>query len=471
MATTNGLRRSATNSLIPRQPSRLARLSKEAAHYGPLARMCRDLMVFTSMLPLLPGVFLPLKATESADELYLKQPNLHGILTIAFVTILEVVLMILAIPAFIVLPGGAFILITALGIGLIYLICEPIQGPVDAIPSKKVLKTLTKAFPQERWLFLNGCAVSGHALQENIDRLTVTFGRPVRGIHNRTYGLIGDLIECIIQRSIGFYTKETRYSYEYVKAYCCDPTVKKVVLIAHSQGGIMASNILDQLFTEISAEDAGKLEVYTFGNAAEHFSNPLKGRSGSISGHSKRIISHIEHYANSEDMVTRWGVLYSIKNLLDNRFCGQVFVHQGASGHMLNQHYLGTMFPLRGEEPTPGEGVDKVPFLDQKVAVDKDIERRRCAEADKQRGIMRHESLPIGADVDKSIRVASPVRTGSGSLLTEIDGRVNIVGGPGMEPEHSDSDSDSGHEDNGKTVKELSRLWKYLKGGDPDQEI
>lgn len=421
-------------------------------------------MVFMSMMSLFPGIFLPLATTDSSNELYLKQPNLGGVLTLGFVTLLEAVLIILAIPAFIVLPGGLIALVLALGIGLIYVLCEPIQGPVDAIPSKKVLQTLTKKFPQERWLFLNGCCVTGHGLQENIDRLTLTFGRPVRGIHNRTYGLIGDLTECIIQRSIGFYTKETRYSYEYVKAYCSDPTVKKVVVIAHSQGGIMASNILDQLFTEVSAEDAGKLEIYTFGNAAEHFSNPLCGRSGSFSGRPKRIISHIEHYANGEDMVTRWGVLYSVKNLINNRFCGQVFVHQGASGHMLNQHYLGTMFPLPDEKPTPGEGVDKIPFLDQRIAVDKDIERRRCAEAEKQRGIMRHESMPIGSSEE---RIASPVRTGSGSLLTEIDKRVNIVGLL-ADGEAEDDDSDS--EEDGKTVRELSRLWKYQGGGDPDQE-
>jgi hypothetical protein len=93
----------------------------------------------------------------------------------------------------------------------------------------------------ERWFFLNGCCVSGHNVQENVDVLAKTFGRPIFAIHNRTYGVLGDLFECILQRSFDLFTEETRVCYEYIKAYCADPDVKKVVMIAHSQGCIIAS--------------------------------------------------------------------------------------------------------------------------------------------------------------------------------------------------------------------------------------
>jgi hypothetical protein len=73
-------------------------------------------------------------------------------------------------------------------------------------------------------------------------------------VHNRTYGVLGDLFECILQRTFDLFTEETRVCYEYVKAYCTHPEVKKVVWIAHSQGCIKASQILDQLYVDLPAE-------------------------------------------------------------------------------------------------------------------------------------------------------------------------------------------------------------------------
>ena len=40
-------------------------------------------------------------------------------------------------------------------------------------------------------------------------------------------------------------------------------------------------------------------------------------------------------------MVPRWGVLYSVEKILDRRYSGRVFVREGATGHLFNQHYLG----------------------------------------------------------------------------------------------------------------------------------
>jgi len=73
------------------------------------------------------------------------------------------------------------------------------------------------------------------------------------------YGLIADLIECIIQRSLGFNTMDVRVAYDYVKACLLDPTVTKTVLIAHSQGGIIASMVMDGLFADLPAGVMSKL--------------------------------------------------------------------------------------------------------------------------------------------------------------------------------------------------------------------
>lgn len=123
----------------------------------------------------------------------------------------------------------------------------------------------------------------------------------------------------------------------------------------HSQGGIEGSSILDWLLSDLSHEVISKLEIFTFGNAARRFNNPLLAKHNSSvdedkGGRGERVIKHIEHYANSEDFVANIGVLNftspSAQPYADgNAFSGLVFIREG-SGHLLNMHYLDKMFPM-----------------------------------------------------------------------------------------------------------------------------
>ena len=91
-----------------------------------------------------------------------------------------------------------------------------------------------------------------------------------------------------------------------------------------------------------------KLEIFTFGNAARQFRNPpLSDLVGERQNPGERVIRYIEHYANSDDFVARIGVLQfttvTAKYSGDTTFSGEVFTREG-TGHLLNQHYLDTMF-------------------------------------------------------------------------------------------------------------------------------
>lgn len=170
-----------------------------------------------------------------------------------------------------------------------------------------------------------------------------------------SYGIFADLAVCLIQRAISYHDLGTRLTYSYLKAILVDPTVTKVVLIGHSQGGIIISQAIDNLLAQLPASTMSKLEVYTFGSAASHFSNPsVSLLSNASSAHqpgeqsslkisqsevgptsanqAKQVIPHMEHYANEYDMVPRWGVLHSVQDVLDVRYAGSVFVRMGASG-------------------------------------------------------------------------------------------------------------------------------------------
>jgi hypothetical protein len=201
----------------------------------------------------------------------------------------------------------------------------------------------------------------------------------------------------------------------------------------------------------------------------------------------ERVVPYIEHYCNSQDMVTRWGALYSAKSILQNRFCGHIFINEGASGHMLNQHYLSDMFPIHHKKAGHGHVAgtssdDKhagVPFLDRVVHVDTATITQQNSTAIHQLAIFRHDSEESDpndhshqADDSKvhalhsadSIKAREEyLKLGDGQALASKDlagaegSRISVV------RRHLEEEKLKG-----KTVRQLSRLWRYMDGADPD---
>ncbi|RMZ79045.1 hypothetical protein DV737_g3593, partial [Chaetothyriales sp. CBS 132003] len=239
----------------------------------------------------------------------------------------------------------------------------------------------------ERWIFMNGVSVGKHWLQGNLDLLAATFRRPILGIHNTTHGIPFDVLECIFQRTFSYATLDVRVAYAAITSILTDDSVTKVVLISHSQGAIEASLVLDWLYCTMSAAELQKLEIYTFGNAMNHWNCPAQ-----ISG--APTVRHIEHYVNRWDWVSRFGILHfrplstmpdpvpngeflrvsrkkrastaSLESRLaaPYRFAGRLFLRE-APGHMLNQHYFDNLFPMnwiKGEVVTNSHS-----FMEQTV--------------------------------------------------------------------------------------------------------
>ncbi|EEP77753.1 predicted protein [Uncinocarpus reesii 1704] len=353
---------------IPEQIDKAAFTSPPTARNTPLSLTFRDVWTLISVLPLLPNVFRPVSSRRSSDELSLKGLNPINLVILAVVTCLEL------------------LIFTILGL-------------------------------------------SSYGLKQNCDCLAQIFGRPIIGIHNPTYGLIGDLLECIIQRSLSFNNYSIRFTYDYVKKLLVDPKIDKIVLIGHSQGGIIVSMVLDLLFTDLPAENMAKLEVYTFGSAASYFNNPLRAIDPRSSAPRTGVIPYIEHYVNGEDLVPRWGILYNVRTILENKFAGKIFIRTNITGHMLNQHYLDCMFPVPGDQQ---EG-EQPGFLDQVVEVDETTPHAR------NRLIHKVLNVPAKASSTEDGRCLSISEDMSGSPIASL-----------------------------RTVRELSRLWRYMGGNDPD---
>jgi hypothetical protein len=236
-----------------------------------------------------------------------------------------------------------------------------------------------------------------------------------------------DLLECMAQRDFGYMSGDIRAAYNAIKTTLLQSDVDKVVLLAHSQGGIIVAAAVDALCADLPPAAFQKLEIYTFGCAANHFSNPPRcvhvttsgvcprclhcaatGSETTLSGYpssDKRQIPVIEHYANGRDFVANLGVLCFVKRPSENEFVGKVFTDLNRGGHLFCEHYLGPMF---SGDPR---------FLEEVVVVDEVVTMRRAADE-------------MG-----------------------FEGAVQGV-----------RQSDDAH---GKTVRELSRLWWYKDGGSP----
>ncbi|KAF9118336.1 hypothetical protein BGW39_001263 [Mortierella sp. 14UC] len=162
------------------------------------------------------------------------------------------------------------------------------------------------------------------------------FGRRIVGINNRTFGFILDLFECIIQRCFGYTTKPARQLYAVMQLELRNPNNRRVVLIAHSQGTIIASLVLDRLLASETPANLRKLELYTFASWANHM-------------HGQGDLSRIEHFVNRCDYATQTGILaYQPAVLAGNRYDGNIYIDEAGVGHLLNMHYLPNMFVAGG---------------------------------------------------------------------------------------------------------------------------
>jgi len=401
---------------------------------SPLLLLYSDVVLFFHKIRFFLGIIRPLKPFRSGklDELYPSPANLRDIAIHIFLFVYQFLFLVtlpcgFAFPLVLLAPYLFFVL------GFNYLVSKVLNGskrflesrvPVDARPGHE----------EEHWIFINGVAVGHHWLQSNVDRISQTFGRKIVGVHNKTWGIIFDTIECLIQRNFSYATPDIRDGYRVVKEALIDPKYKKLVLILHSQGGIVGGMVVDWLLDEIPHDLLQKLEVYTFGNAANHFNNPhrygldVRHKAEDVSPPESKAIRHIEHYANHGDFVSVWGVLNFIK--LSNRYMGRLFTRQG-SGHQLNQHYLDNMFPLGPD----GKAMESNDFMDAEVSF---------------------QRTPTPVDPGESL--FSSLWCGNTYEADIIDENTPI------DVIHSPNKQINGSK---LRVKDFSRLWQYRNGRSP----
>ena len=264
------------------------------------------------------------------------------------------------------------------------------------------------AHPRERWFYINGVATNEDVARLNARLLTRMFHRRVTVIQNSTRSLGVDLAECAIGKEFRTdpevphhftFTEPALEATIAVLEALNQPEIDKVVLIAHSQGTIIAANVLRAAARALGSARSGKrrrdllrraarrvagelsarldprvgelrqrlaatlavfidrrasalsrlekLEVYTFANCAD--------KMRWIVRRGQRVYPWIENFANRRDLVARLGVLSPYRDRPQAiAIDGPVYVKEagGGWGHLLNEHHL---FDILDHLEAPGE--------------------------------------------------------------------------------------------------------------------
>ncbi|KAJ3454682.1 hypothetical protein MRS44_013282 [Fusarium solani] len=220
----------------------------------------------------------------------------------------------------------------------------------------------------EQWLFVNGIAGEYFWLRLYCEKLRDTFKRDIRGVFNRSDGILWDLIECAGERDIDRKQKKTliertassmaaqeALSHELSAALRNKGSKGYIVMIAYSQGCLLLRLVLQNFVRKNMYRDAmeARLKVFTFGNPSiDWMGTDVGGNRIPLCEH----VNYTEHFANERDFVARLGVLRTDKKdvLRDRGYLhakSSLFINRG--GDWIG-HLFGTQYSLRAQEYVDG---------------------------------------------------------------------------------------------------------------------
>jgi hypothetical protein len=246
------------------------------------------------------------------------------------------------------------------------------------------------SYPREKWFFINGIMTNDDVAQLNAAFLSALFHRPITLIQNSTGGLLPDLAECALGKQWRRTTEAVKKAFPAIHA-ALKSEKEKVVVIAHSQGTIIASVVLHLLkaitppapappeaaafaaplgyaepififpeeyeldskdFAALTEDELAKLEIYCFANCANTMKYLRPGRS----------VPWIESFGNECDIVARLGMLAPRAQEWHIEIDGPRYVRPRAWGHFLNEHYLADIERLQKVRYRPGGKGGAAPY-------------------------------------------------------------------------------------------------------------
>lgn len=184
------------------------------------------------------------------------------------------------------------------------------------------------------------------------------FGRPMMCVCMPTWGMPFDMICMMMQRCMTMPSQVRRNLYAQMRTALLDDSMMRCVVMCHNDSAVLVSQAVSQLCCDLPAEKMRKLEIYTFGAAASEFilpagesmmeSSPMHPSTDMMEAERKGV--HVEHFAMMNDPFAQMGVLQSVRQNMDGRYCGGVFVMNAAAmmknGKMMNEKIMSKNMPM-----------------------------------------------------------------------------------------------------------------------------
>jgi hypothetical protein len=216
------------------------------------------------------------------------------------------------------------------------------------------------SFPAEHWFFINGILTDSGMAGWNADYLARMFHRSFTIVQNATDGPLADLLECADEKAFGMNGEPADVAFPEIHRALKDPTKDRVIIIAHSQGTLIAAVLvrllrllyarkgdviseakqaeeLDALrrtsvtldlddFEDVTRDELRRLEIYCFANCASEmrYVDP------------DLALPWIESFGNEHDLIARLGMLAPALAAENIAIDGPLWVRRGGWGHLLN---------------------------------------------------------------------------------------------------------------------------------------
>lgn len=179
-------------------------------------------------------------------------------------------------------------------------------------------------------IFLNGILYNDITIKQTQSILKNMFNRPINILKNASDSIISDIIETLV----GKFTQELDEASTIALYTICnkllDEKINKLIIICHSQGSVIISNVLKNLYKLglNKQEYMKKLEIYSFATCATKMNYVVDE------------LPYMEHFANDNDFVANLGCNCAddIKHLIT--IDGKINIKRDKSGHMFNTHYI-----------------------------------------------------------------------------------------------------------------------------------
>ncbi len=168
------------------------------------------------------------------------------------------------------------------------------------------------SFPRERWFYINGILWNDEITRLNAVLLSRMFHRPLTVIHNPTASFPLDLYECAVGKAFktrprperpGTMTEPALKATQAILSALREPALDKVVVLAYSQGTIIAANVLRAIGRVLALETASEKAKETDGKASTQETSPDRnGISPEVYAGMNRLLDEMVGKVTNEPM-------------------------------------------------------------------------------------------------------------------------------------------------------------------------